>query len=205
MVEVLEGLHSINLSEGGGLSLECWLLDCPEGLVLVDTGMRDPALEKIEAELKGMGKSWRDIDVCLITHKHGDHVANLAKVVELSGCKVMAHKGDAGEIQDSRGVPVEGLEHKQVLPYCGVEVVHVPGHSAGNVSYYLPKQRALIAGDTIFGDDEGTLESPPERYCMDADQARREIKRLLDYDFDALLITHGKNTMKDAKEKVEKL
>jgi len=63
----------------------------------------------------------------------------------------------------------------------------------------------METGDTIFGDDEGNLEKPPERYCLDADQAAREIKRLLDYDFDVLLITHGKDTMTDAKEKVKVL
>jgi glyoxylase-like metal-dependent hydrolase (beta-lactamase superfamily II) len=63
----------------------------------------------------------------------------------------------------------------------------------------------MIAGDTVFGDEEGNLEAPPERYCLDVVQAAREIRRLMDYDFDALLITHGKNTLEGAKEKVEGL
>ena len=63
----------------------------------------------------------------------------------------------------------------------------------------------MIAGDTVFGDEEGNLEAPPERYCLDVEQAAREIKRLMDYDFDALLITHGKNTLRGAKEKVKGL
>ena len=46
----MEGVHSINLSELGGLGLECWLLNCPEKLILVDVGMRDPSIEKIEEE-----------------------------------------------------------------------------------------------------------------------------------------------------------
>ena len=206
MVEVLKGLHAIDLTEDDGLGLEVWLLNSPEGLVLIDTGMRESAFDRIRAELESIGKSWSDIEKILITHKHGDHIGNLAKAVELSGAEVLSHEEEAPLIKESTGVDVKGLKHGEILDYLGgIEIIHVPGHSEGNASYYLPARKAIIAGDTIFGDDEGNLETPPERYCLDADQAAREIKRLLDYDFDVLLITHGKDTMTDAKEKVKVL
>jgi glyoxylase-like metal-dependent hydrolase (beta-lactamase superfamily II) len=206
MVEVMKGVHAIDLSEPGRLSLECYILNCDEGVVLIDTGMTESAIDLIGAELDSIDKGWGDIEKVLITHKHGDHINNLAKVKELTGVEVLSHSGDAGDIKESTGVEVKGLEHGDTLPYCGgIEVVHVPGHSEGNCCYYLPKKKAMIAGDTIFGDDEGNLEAPPERYCLDVEQAAREIKRLMDYDFDALLITHGKNTLKGAKEKVKRL
>ena len=63
----------------------------------------------------------------------------------------------------------------------------------------------MIAGDTLFADEKGVLSPPPERYCLDVEQAKHEIKRLLDYDFDVLLVTHGRNTMRDAREKVREL
>lgn len=206
MVEVLKGVHAMNLSEPGRLSLECYLLDCPEGVVLIDTGMQESAIEKIGAELESVGKSWRDVEAVLITHKHGDHIRNLPKVKELTGAEVMSHKGDAGDIQQSTKIEVKGLKHGDKLPYCGgIKVIHVPGHSEGNCCYYLPAKRVMIAGDTVFGDEEGNLEAPPERYCLDVEQASREIRRLMDYDFEALLITHGKNTLENAKEKVKEL
>ena len=206
MVEVMKGVHTIDLSEAGRLALECYVLNCPEGLVLVDTGMQPSAVDKIGAELESVGKAWGDVDLVLLTHKHGDHIRNLPKVKELTGAEVMSHEGDSGDIQSQTGVDVKGLKHGAALPYCGgIEVIHVPGHSEGNCCYYLPQKKTVIAGDTIFGDAEGNLEAPPERYCLDAEQASREIRRLLDYDFDALFITHGKNTMENAKEKVEAL
>jgi glyoxylase-like metal-dependent hydrolase (beta-lactamase superfamily II) len=206
MVEVMKGVYTIDLSEPGRLALEVWLLNCPEGTVLIDTGMVPTAIDKIESELKGTGKTWKDIKAVLITHKHGDHVRNLAKVKELSGAEVMSHEGDAADIEKATGVKVRGLKDKEKLPYCGgIEVIHVPGHSEGNCSYYLPTKKVMIAGDTIFGDDQGNLTAPPERYCLDVKQAERGIKRLLDYDFDILFITHGKDTMKDAKSRVKEL
>ena len=66
----------------------------------------------------------------------------------------------------------------------------------------MHKYKALIAGDTIFGDSEGTLEAPPEKYCNDVEAAAKNLMMLADYDFDALLLSHGKNTLSGAKEKV---
>jgi glyoxylase-like metal-dependent hydrolase (beta-lactamase superfamily II) len=63
----------------------------------------------------------------------------------------------------------------------------------------------MIVGDTIFGDDDGNLYIPPEKYCTDSGLAAREIRRLLAYDFDKLLLSHGKNILKNAKDKVEEL
>ena len=205
MVKVLDGIHSIDFSEEENHGMELWILDCPEGTVLVDTGMREKALKLIEAELKSMGKAWSDIETVLITHKHGDHISNLAKVKELTGARIMSQKLEAPLIEEATGVKVEGLEHGAKLPYCGgIEVVHVPGHSEGNSCYYLPSRKIMIAGDTIFAED-GDLIAPPERYCLDVEQATKEMERLLGYDFDVFMYTHGEDIMENAKEKVREL
>ncbi len=206
MVEVLEGVHSIDLSEAGDHSLECWVLNCGEGVVLIDAGMQEDALDRIGAELGSIGKGWGDVDLVLITHKHGDHIKNLPRVKELTGAPIKSQRLEAPLIEAAVGVEVEGLDHGEVVDYCGgIEVIHVPGHSEGNCCYYMRGLKAVIAGDTIFGDEEGNLTAPPERYCLDVEQATREMRRLLDYDFDYLLYTHGKDVMKDAKEKVKEL
>ncbi|MBS7630096.1 MBL fold metallo-hydrolase [Candidatus Bathyarchaeota archaeon] len=206
MVEVLEGLHSIDLSEKGDHSLESWVLNCPEGVVIIDTGMNPSALDKIYSELKSIGKDWSDVKLILITHKHRDHIANLAKLKELTDAPVKSHRLEAPLIEKATDVKVEGLEDGTLLGFCGgIRVVHVPGHSEGNSCYYLSRLKAMIAGDTVFSDDEGNLIPPPEKYCLDVKMAMEEIKRLLDYDFKFLLYTHGKDVMEGAREKVKEL
>ena len=206
MVEIMDGIHSLDFSERKNHDMELWVLECSEGTVLVDTGMGDEVLGDIEGVLTSYNKGWSDVVAILITHRHGDHIRNLAKVKELTGAKVYAHKDEVPEIQDQTGVEVEGLEDGSQLPFCGgIKLVHVPGHTRGNCSYYLPAKKAMIAGDTIFGDEEGNLIPPPERYCLDVDQATREIKRLLDYDYDALIYTHGKDVLELGKEKIRTL
>jgi len=206
MVEVTKGVHAIDLSEVEGLPLECYLLNCDEGLILIDTGMRPSAIERIEKELKTIGKDWKDIKICLITHRHGDHIKNLKRVKELTDAEIIVHEGDAEAIERETGVEVKGVGDGYRLPHCGgIVLVHVPGHTDGNCCYYLPEKKAIIVGDTIFADEKGELIPPPEKYSQDPERAKREIKRLLNYDFNILLLTHGENILKDAKEKIKEL
>jgi glyoxylase-like metal-dependent hydrolase (beta-lactamase superfamily II) len=206
MVKIMEGIHSIDFSEARNHGMELWVLDCPEGTVLVDTGMGDQVLDDINETLSSFGKKWTDVEAVLITHRHGDHVRNLEKVRELTGARIISHKDEVVKIKEQTGVEPEGLKHGASLNYCGgIEIIHVPGHTEGNCCYYLPKKKALIAGDTIFGDEEGNLMAPPERYCLDVEQATREIERLLAYDFDSLIYTHGKDILKGAKKKIKEL
>ncbi|MGD2142536.1 MAG: MBL fold metallo-hydrolase [Candidatus Bathyarchaeota archaeon] len=206
MVEILKDIHSIDFSDAKDHGRELWILDCPEGTVLVDTGMGEKVLEEIEEVLSSIGKVWEDVEIILITHRHGDHIGNLSKVSKLTGAKVMAHEDEVQTIRKQTGVEVKGLEHGGHLPYCGgIEIIHIPGHTEGNCCYYLSVKRAIIAGDTIFGDEDGNLIPPPERYCLDVKQATHGIERLLSYDFDALIYTHGRDVMKGARARVREL
>ena len=206
MVKILDNVHSIDHSEAKNHSMESWILDCSEGTILIDGGMTPQHVDNISAELKSIGKKWSDVQAILITHKHGDHIRNLPQLVELTGAPVQAHEYEAPLIKEAVGIEVKSLKDHAMLPWCGgIELIHVPGHSEGNSSYYLKKHKAMIAGDTIFGDEEGNLMPPPERYCLDVDQATAEMKRLLDYDFDNFIYTHGKDIIGGAKEKVRAL
>ena len=206
MLKVMKNVYSLDHSDVGDHSLESWILDCNEGVVIIDGGMTPKAVQNIEEGLKVLDKKWSDVKLILITHKHGDHIKNLPRLVELTGSPVKAEEHEVPLIKEVVGVDVGGLKHNEILPYCGgIQVIHVPGHSEGNACYYLIKQKAIIAGDTIFENEEGNLCPPPEKYFLDVEQATSEIKRLLKYDFDALLITHGKDIKKDAKKLVESL
>jgi len=207
MVEILKGIRTVEQSPADGWDLEGYILDCDERLVMIDTGFTPHDMEAYSAELEIMGRDWRDIEAVLITHGHGDHIENLFQIKEKTGAKVMAGIGDTENIGLRTGVEVDrALSHGDVIGLCGgIEAVLVPGHSAGNLCFYLRESKTMIVGDTIFGDGEGNLFPPPERYCDDVAKATREICRLLDYDFDNLLLSHGKNLLGDAKSAVEEL
>ncbi|MGD2200148.1 MAG: MBL fold metallo-hydrolase [Candidatus Bathyarchaeota archaeon] len=207
MVEILEGIHTVEQSPADGWDLEGYILDCGDDLVIVDTGFTASDISSYRGELEAMGRDWTEVSAILITHGHGDHIENLTQIKDLTGADVMAGTGDVASIEARTGVKVDrALDHGDLLELCGgIEVVLVPGHSEGNLCFFLVKQKTMIAGDTIFGDERGNLLAPPEKYCVDVGMAADEISRLLEYDFDRLLLSHGENLMRDAKRMVERL
>lgn len=208
MVRVTERIRAVDIERADGLSTKVYILNCEGGLILIDVGFTELCIRNIEAELKSMGKTWGDIKLILITHAHSDHIANLPKILDLTGGpEVMLGEGDIDALKEETGIDADmGLEHGDVIDACGgIEMISVPGHSDGNMSFYLRGEKAMIVGDTIFGDDDGHLYTPPAKYSKDGDMAAREISKLLDYDFDKLLLAHGKNILSNAKSEVEKL
>ena len=208
MTRVSNRVRTIEVAKADDLSTEIYLLECDGGLILIDVGFTPLCINNIGAELVEMGKSWEDIKLILITHAHGDHIENLPRVLKLIGNPdVMLGAGDVESLKEQTGVKADmGLEHGDIISACGgIEVVSVPGHSDGNLSFYLRDEKTMIVGDTIFGDDNENLYTPPEKYSKDAGLAAREIRKLLAYDFDTLLLSHGKNVLKNAKDKVEEL
>jgi glyoxylase-like metal-dependent hydrolase (beta-lactamase superfamily II) len=208
MVKITKRIRAVDVEKADGLSTKVYILNCEGGLILIDVGFTELCISNIEAELKAMRKKWEDIKLIFITHAHGDHIDNLPKVIELTGGpEVMLGAGDVDALLKQTGVEADmGLEQGDIIDACGgIEMISVPGHSEGNISLYLRGEKAMIVGDTIFGTEDGELYTPPAKYSRDSDMAAREIKRLLDYDFDMLLLAHGKNILKDAKREVEKL
>ena len=208
MTKITERIRGVAVSLADGLSTMVYILKCEGGLILVDVGFTPFCIENIAKELRDMGEKWDNIKLILITHAHGDHIENLQKVLELTGHpEVMLGVGDMDALKEQTGVEADmGLEQGDIIDACGgIEIINVPGHSEGNLTYYLREEKAMIVGDTIFGDDDGNLYTPPAKYSDDAEMAKREIKKLLDYDFDKLLLAHGKNILRNAKEEVEKL
>lgn len=208
MVRITEKIRAVDIEKADGLSTKVYILNCEKGLILIDVGFTELCIKNIEAELKLMEEKWENIRLILITHAHGDHILNLPKILELAGYpEVMIGEGDIDALREETGVEADmGLEQVDIIEACGgIEMINVPGHSDGNLSFYLRSEKTLIVGDSIFGDDEGTLYAPPAKYSKDSEMAAKEIRRLLNYDFDMLLLSHGKNILNDGKSLVEKL
>jgi hydroxyacylglutathione hydrolase len=145
--------------------------------VLVDTGL--PGSErKVERVLARHGLGLRDLRLIVVTHAHVDHAGSAARLRELSGAPILAHRDDAEFY--SRRAQMEfcptGWFGRLFLrtrlmyePYAGFEpdillggketldlaafgvrglVRHTAGHTAGSIAVELPSQDALV-GDLL--------------------------------------------------------
>ncbi|MDX1415361.1 MAG: MBL fold metallo-hydrolase [Candidatus Promineifilaceae bacterium] len=94
-------------------------------------------------------------------------------------------------------VPVEEeIKDGQILEQCGgLQVIHVPGHSAGQVAFYLPNH-----GGILFAADAAShmmgLGYPP--IFEDLELGLKSLKRLAKLDFQTACFGHGKAITKDA-------
>ena len=78
-----------------------------------------------------------------------------------------------------------------------------PGQVAGEIAFHLPRSRALIVGDVVIGVPAGELSTYPEKVIDDMEQLHRSAARLLEYDFDALLLCDGEPFTTGGKQKLQ--
>lgn len=110
-------------------------------VAIVDPGQAAPVLERLAAT--GDRVEW-----ILITHHHADHVGGLDELKQATGAKV------AGPASERDRIP--GIDHPlregDRITVAGEEarVIETPGHTAGHISYWLPRSRVLFCADTLF-------------------------------------------------------
>jgi len=119
-----------------------WLLRAPDGrLAICDPGEAGPVIAAVDA---AGGK----LDLILLTHHHGDHVAGVPDLVARYGAKVMGAKADAHRLPPLDVV----VEPGQTVDVLGVpaEVLASDGHTRGHIAYHFPECAILLCGDTLF-------------------------------------------------------
>lgn len=73
----------------------------------------------------------------------------------------------------------------------GLEVVHLPGHSHGQIGFYIPQQKLLIGGDVMMR-LFGSLRLPIRAVSPDWIAVKQSIRRVAEMDIDILCLGHGK-------------
>ncbi len=120
-----------------------YLLRCPESGVV---GIVDPAEEApcIAAIAAAGGR----LDVILLTHHHGDHIAAAEALRVRYGARIVGAKADAHRLPALDQAVVEG--DSVTVGNSIAQVIDTPGHTRGHIAYFFPKEDALICGDTLF-------------------------------------------------------
>jgi glyoxylase-like metal-dependent hydrolase (beta-lactamase superfamily II) len=197
------GIHVIPCRLNGPRGVvKAFLLDDQKYLTLIDTGFSDADTTLIIDRIHSIGRSLDELTLVLLTHRHGDHVGGLRRLIaEAPWVRTLCHSSDASAIVNATGVAVDGsLTDGDTLPeFEGIQVVHMPGHTPGSVAFYLRHAKALIAGDAIVSAGEHLMVSP-QFLCDDPLTARQSVKRLLEMhlDIDIVLVAHGDDVYQDA-------
>jgi glyoxylase-like metal-dependent hydrolase (beta-lactamase superfamily II) len=128
-----------------------------------------------------------------------NHSRAAAAFRERYGTTVYVHEADADKLEAGADQTVRGDER---LPG-DIQLIHVPGKSPGEIAFHLPRCGALIVGDVVIGVPAGELSTYPEKVIDDMEELHRSAARLLDYDFDALLLCDGEPLPSGGKQKLQ--
>jgi hydroxyacylglutathione hydrolase len=104
-----------------------------------------PEAGKVMAALAEKG--WRLTHI-LTTHHHHDHTGGNAELKAATGCRIVGPRNEAGKIPGidekvGEGDTVQFGSHR-------AQVIDTPGHTAGQVNYFIPGARIAFCGDTLF-------------------------------------------------------
>ncbi len=159
----------------GLLGCNCSILgdEASHEAIVVDPGYDIPRI------LALLAKHQLIVKQIVITHAHIDHIASAQSLKQITGAPILYNKADLPlvammEVQagwlnvavptvlppdhspaDREKVSVSGIE---------AEVIYTPGHTEGSISLYIPKEKLLLAGDTLFAGGVGRTDLPGGNY-----------------------------------------
>ena len=160
----------VNYRALGMLSTNCYVVENPDSqkVLIVDPGDSPLEIERQIDEIDG------DPEAILLTHGHFDHMLAADALRKKYHIPVYVHEKE----QHLLGDPKENLSGLWSKPYTmqadktvkegdvlhladfEIHVLATPGHTAGGVCYYIPAEKALFSGDTLFCESSGRYDFP---------------------------------------------
>lgn len=155
----------------GPLQCNCSILgdEASSEAIVVDPG------DDISRIVKLLEKHRLTVKQIIVTHAHIDHIAGAQRLKQLTGAPVLYNQNDLPlvKMMDMQaawlGIPTpevaapdSSLENGQKIAIQGIagSILHTPGHTEGSVCLYLPQQKLLLAGDTLFAGSVGRTDLP---------------------------------------------
>ncbi len=166
----------------------------------------DPAFDSFDRIMEIAKKLKLNIKHILLTHSHWDHIANVWIFKNKLKSLVYVHEDDKKNLENPgndtlpfvgeiKGVKPDILLKDHDIIEVGdinIEVIHTPGHTVGSVCYYIPEEKIVLTGDTLFKGNVGS--------CHFSNSAPTKMKKslrklFLEVEGDSLIIPgHGVNT-----------
>ena len=180
-------------SEPHGYNFNGHLIRHPEGNLCIDPV--EPSEEELD-EIASLG-----VARILLTNRNHSRASN--KLRERTGARTSIHSNDAAHARDQGTVLDDALAVGQTIG--PLVVVDAAGKSPGEVAFHWPERRLLMVGDAVIGNPPGHFGLLHEKVMDDPERLRQSVRRLLDFDFDALLVGDGEPILEGAKARLEEL
>lgn len=120
-----------------------WLLRCSEtgAIAIVDPAEEAPIAAAIDAQ---GGR----LDLILLTHHHGDHVAATDTIRSRFPAPVVGAAADAYRLPKLD----QAVKERDTVTFGATKarVIDTPGHTVGHIAFHFADGNVLLCGDTLF-------------------------------------------------------
>ena len=120
-------------------------------------------MRRIESEKAIAAAAGTDVQMIIITHRHGDHWANIDLVKQKLGAPVFCHEADRAPYKDK---VFDTLGDGDEIPIgdTRVKIIHTPGHTPGSICLLVESDDGpiLMSGDTLFPGGPGRSDKPAD-------------------------------------------
>ena len=110
--------------------------------IVIDPGDDAPVVDYIQ-------KNNYSLDYILLTHHHFDHMGGVSKLLQAyPHCQVFSPGKNNFNFKSSALNEGDSV----IIPELNItfDIWHIPGHTAGHISYYSQNQKIFFCGDTVF-------------------------------------------------------
>ena len=151
------------------------------------------------AEASTLIRRQGQIDYIIVTNR--DHAREASAYQADFRCQLQVPESDAPQM-DLKATRT--FKDGELLPG-GSWVVHLQNQkSPGESALFLQQGKGILSvGDALIGKPSGSLSLLPAEKYVDAGKAKEGLRRLLKYNFDAILVGDGASILTGAKQAVE--
>lgn len=154
----------------------------------------------LTAEASTFVRRQGQLDYIIVTNR--DHAREASACQADFRCQLQVPESDAPQMDLK---VTRTFKDGELLPG-GIWVIHLKDQkSPGESALFLQQGKGiLIVGDALIGKPAGSLSLLPAEKYADAAKAKEGLRRLLKYNFDAILVGDGASILSGAKQAVEK-
>lgn len=144
--------------------------------VLVDAGFYDASsLNFIKATLESFKVSF--LKAVLLTHTHNDHCEGLDLLQSAyPEIALYVHGNEYHQVEHFKCLNILADDRKLMVGNKIIQAIFTPGHSPGHLSYYLPEEGVVLAGDLVAGKGSTWIGKPEgniKDYLKSIDKLRK--------------------------------
>jgi hydroxyacylglutathione hydrolase len=134
----------------------------------------DPG-DEIEEILRLVARHGLQVKTIFVTHGHIDHIGGAAQLKNATGAPVYLNEDDLLTYshletqaawlgldppeQTEIDIPARDGDVVRIGPV-EFTVLHTPGHTRGSVALWIPSEKKLVSGDTLFRESIGRTDLP---------------------------------------------